>query len=147
MIAPSDQVLSVEMFGWESPAVFMKREQHREKTIELLKQLKNDSMFTDVTLASEDGINIKAHRAIIGYSSPYMFSILQVHKESDGPLVLPVKYKQLYSLLEYIYLGESKVDIIEVNNFLRMGNNLQIRGLWNGQNIKPCIQIEKTSWG
>ena len=126
------------------PSVLLKREGHEEKTKEIFKLLKSDEMFNDVTLESDDGKHIKAHKVILGYSSPYLKSVMLANQKSEDPIVMSVDFVHLNSLIEYIYLGQTKVEVTKVNEFLRIGNNLQIRGLWTAGNIEKSFKGGKT---
>ena len=129
----------------EFPAILLKRDHHAERTRDVFKQLKNDKMFTDVTLASDDNKTISAHKAILGYSSPYLYSILNAkERSSENTVSLPVKYLHLQSLVEYIYLGETRVEVSQVKEFLDIANRLQIRGLWfNDKDNKNTAAISE----
>ena len=115
------------------PAILLKRDKHDETTRSIFEQLKSDQSFTDVTLATEDNKTITAHRAILGYSSPYFFSILQANSNSKQKTIsVPVKYSHLQALVEYMYLGETRVEVMGVKEFLGVANRLQVHGLWLG---------------
>ena len=131
------------MIKSSSQAVLLKRDNHGQRTREIFKHIKSDRMFTDVTLASEDGNTITAHKVILAYSSPYLYSILQTEKKIlDSPVTLPVKYVHLQSLVEYIYLGETRVEVLMVKEFLGVAKKLQISGLWSHMNDSPNKILE-----
>ena len=117
------------MVANKSSGIQLKCDDHKDKAQLVFKQLANDKMFSDVTLVSEDGKKFAAHRAIIGYSSPYFHSILK-EKLTEKIIHLEVKTVHMKCMLEYIYLGKTKVEVNEVKDFLNMGNKFQIRGLW-----------------
>ena len=80
---------------------------------------------------------------ILAYSSLYLYSILQAEKESfDSPVILPVKYVHLQSLVEYIYLGETRVEVSGVKEFLEVAKKLQISGLWPLNNDSPDKSLQ-----
>jgi hypothetical protein len=117
------------MFANKSSGINLKCDDHKEKAELVFKQLANDEMFSDVTLVSDDGQTFAAHRAIIGYCSPHLHSILK-EKIKEKIINLKVKSVHMKCMLEYIYLGETKVEVNEVKDFLDMANKFQIRGLW-----------------
>ena len=99
----------------DSIAILLKRKNHEERTREMFKHLKSDKMFTDVTRASEDNKSISVHKAVLGNSSPYLYSILHADASSlQSVVILPMKYFHLQSLVEYIYLGETRVEVLQV---------------------------------
>ena len=122
-------VILSKMVANKSSGIQLKCDDHKDKAQLVFKQLANDKMFSDVTLVSKDGKKCTAHRAIICYSSPYLHSILK-EKLIEKIINLEVKIVHMKCMLEYIYLGETKVEVNEVNDFLNMGNKFQIRGLW-----------------
>ena len=109
----------------------LKSDDHHIKARNTIKQLASDNLFTDVTLVSDDNQTIQAHKAIIGHSSPYLFSLV---KQSGKSINLPTKYSFVISILEYIYLGETRVEVMEIKEFLNMVNIFQIHGLWFEEN-------------
>ena len=128
------------------PVVLIKRNNHGERKRDIFNHINSDKKFTDVTLASEDGNTIAAHKVILAYSSLYLYSILQAEQASfDSPVILPVKYKHLQSLVEYIYLGETKVEVDGVKEFLEVAKKLQISGLWSLNNDSPDNSLETSS--
>ena len=72
--------------------------------------LRADNDFTDVTLASEDGQQVEAHRVILAASSPLFQNILKRNKHSH-PLIYMrgVKSEVLSAILDFLYFGETKV--------------------------------------
>ena len=125
----------------DSPAILLKRKNHEEKTREMFKHLKNDTMFSDVTLSSEDNKSISVHKTILSYSSPYLYSILHTNASSTQ-IILPIKYFHLQSLVEYIYFGEARVEVLQVREFLDIANILQIRGLCSDDRIRKTQQVK-----
>ena len=78
------------MVATDIPAILLKSDHHAERKRDVFKQLKNDKMFTDVTLVSDDKKKLSAHKSILAYSSPYFYSILK--SSSENTVRLPVKY-------------------------------------------------------
>ena len=135
--------------------ILLKCDEHSEKTTNILRQLVTDDEFTDVTLVSEDGQSLQAHKAIVGYSSPYLNFLL---RPKNSVVNLPMKHSFIRSMLEFIYLGETRVELTEVKNFLAMANQFKIRGLWleeseeaskikkDKKTIIKDINVEEDSW-
>ena len=48
--------------------------------------LRNDEDFSDVTLACEDGTQVKTHKVILASSSPFFMEILKMNKHPH-PLI------------------------------------------------------------
>ena len=70
--------------------------------------LKDDKDYADVTLASDDGQLLKAHKVILAASSPFLETILQENDHAHPILYLKgFQTKDLNSILEFIYQGNS----------------------------------------
>ena len=92
--------------------------------------LRGATDFADVTLACEDGKQIEAHKVILAASSPFFQRILKGNKHSH-PLIFMrgVKCDDLTSILDFLYFGESKVYQENLDNFLAIAEELQLKGL------------------
>ena len=89
-----------------------------------------DEDFCDVTLVCEDGHQIVAHRVIISASSE-VFKLMLKRNNHPHTMVLlrGVKEQHLSALLDYIYDGEVSIMTEDLEDFLDLGNDLQIKGL------------------
>ena len=68
--------------------------------------LRNDTNFTDVTLISEDGQQMHAHKVVLSLSSPFFMNILKIHKHPNPVVYLKgVKGNNLHSILDFLYYG------------------------------------------
>ena len=113
----------------------LKCEDHGIRARTVFKLLAHDEEFTDVTLVSEDGKAVPTHRAILALSSPYFLTIFNKNK-SERFIHTPVKSKYLKSMVEYIYLGETRVEPADVKEFLSIANKFQIPGLCFDESMK-----------
>ena len=107
----------------------------------------DDQNFTDVTLATVDDQQIKAHKVILSALSPVFRNIL-LRNPHQNPLIylMDVQYYDLKLLLQYIYHGECQVTNEELMNFIKIGEKLQINGLTElskKPETAPPKQIEK----
>ena len=102
----------------------------KDKTKRSFQSLRNEEMFCDVTLVSNDNKLIPAHRAILSMSSPLLKNILK--GSSFNPyLFVKADAKYLEYLLDFIYKGESRLQVDEVPLFLKLGKELEILSLMN----------------
>ena len=94
------------------------------------KQLWKDRDFTNVTLAAGDGISISAHKVVLLASSPLLKKILQ-NNPHQSPLIYlhNILSHDLELLLQFIYLGQCRVNQDNLVGFLEAGKQLQIKGL------------------
>ena len=94
------------------------------------KEMRNDQDFTDITLVSDDHQHFDAHKIILGASSWFFCKILKSNKHPH-PLVYMrnVKGSCLASILDFIYHGEVNIQQEDLEEFMKVGGELQIKGL------------------
>ena len=94
------------------------------------KELANDEDFTNVTLVTDGGRTIKAHKVVLSAFSPF-FKNLLVNNVHQHPLLYlrGVQHEDLRAILDFIYLGQTKVEMNKVDQFINLATDLQIKGL------------------
>ena len=94
------------------------------------KSLRNDREFTDVTLVCEDGQQMEAHKVILASSSPFFQKILQKSKHPH-PLIYLRRFqsKDFASILDFLYFGEANVYQEDLDSFLAIAGEIQLKGL------------------
>ena len=92
--------------------------------------LREDTIFTNVTLACEDGNQIEAHKVILTACSPFFHSLLTKNKHSN-PLIYMrgLKAKDLIAVVDFIYHGEVNIFQEDLDNFLALADELKLKGL------------------
>ena len=102
----------------------------QENVSSAFSSLREDTKFTDVTLVSEDGKHIHAHKVILSASSPFFKNILKMIKH-PSPLVYLKGFqaKVLNSLIDFMYHGVANVYQDNLDNFLAKAEELQLKGL------------------
>merc|ERR1719318_1071411 len=100
-----------------------------------------DGNFKDVTLVSDDQTQMTAHKSVLSASSPILASIL-INNPHSNPLLFMrgLKRKVLEKLLEFIYLGNADLDEKILNDFMDIGRDLKINGLYKedeNESTKP----------
>jgi hypothetical protein len=108
--------------------------------------LRNDSDFTDVTLACEDGQQVEAHKVILAASSPFFQDILRINKHPH-PLIYMrgIKAEDLVAIVDFLYYGEAKVYQDNLDNFLALAEDLKLKGLNTGDNQQPDhVKVDET---
>merc|ERR1719187_3211643 len=117
----------------------------QENAISAFGTLREDREFADVTLACEDGQQVEAHKVILASSSPFFLNLLRKNKHPH-PLIYMrgLKSKDLLALLDFLYFGEANVYQENLDSFLAVAEELQLKGLMGSsaeekaeENIKP----------
>jgi len=93
------------------------------------RELREEKDFFDVTLACDDN-QIQAHKVILSACSPFFRNILRRNPHQHPLLYLKgVKYSELLSVLNFMYMGEVNVAQEELNSFLAVAEDLRVKGL------------------
>jgi len=102
------------------------------------KELRSESDFFDVTLACTDSGSrtLQAHKVILSACSNFFKSTFRQQTNANkhpNPYIYlrGVTYNDLNSILDFIYNGEVNVAQEELNSFLAVAEELQIKGLTN----------------
>jgi len=102
------------------------------------KELRTESDFFDVTLACTDSgtKTLQAHKVILSACSNFFKSTFRQQTNANkhpNPYIYlrGVTYTDLTSILDFIYNGEVNVAQEDLNSFLAVAEELQIKGLTN----------------
>ena len=109
----------------------------------VLQDILSQSQFLDVTLVNDDR-EWGAHKLILSTVSPVLRRILD-----RGPQYHPLLYlrgaksSNIEALLKFVYYGETSVQLADLNEFISLGNDLQLDGICekgkefeNNENLK-----------
>jgi hypothetical protein len=92
--------------------------------------LRSDTDFTDVTLICRDGQPVQAHRVILAAASPFFQNILKMNKHPNPFIYMRgLKSSDLAAILDFLYYGEANVYEENVDGFLALAEELQLKGL------------------
>ena len=107
--------------------------------------LRESTDFADVTLACEDGRQIEAHKVILAASSPFFQTILKRNQHSH-PLIYMrgLKSDDLVAMIDFLYCGEANVYQDNLDSFLAIAEELQLKGLQgsNDQNELNATELD-----
>uniref|UniRef100_A0A182K5B9 BTB domain-containing protein n=1 Tax=Anopheles christyi TaxID=43041 RepID=A0A182K5B9_9DIPT len=125
---------------------------YQNMNVSLSNLYKNDR-YADVMLLTcngEDSCTIPAHKLILGTSSLYFANIFDknpVPLNAVTYIVLPpdLTNRSMQILIQYMYTGESTVSTDILNEVLRGGEILKIRGLWRNDCPKPTSTSDVSS--
>ena len=102
----------------------------KENTASAFGKLRNKSEFSDVTLVSEDGEKIEAHKVILAFSSPFFMELLSKNKHPHSLIYMRgLKSDVLLALLEFLYFGETNLWQDKLDEFLSLAAELKLKGL------------------
>ena len=105
-------------------------DEFQQKCPKAFKDLWLDTDLSDVTLATEDGCQLSAHKVILAACSPLFKRLLQKNQNVYPLLYLMgVQLSQLQQLLSYIYLGQCDLTQDQLPAFMATGNQLEVEGL------------------
>ena len=83
-----------------------------------------------VTLATDDGQNIKAHKIVLSAGSNFFADIFLRSDHSNMLIYLKgIHSARLEQVLDFIYNGEANIGQEDINEFLETGKELQVKGL------------------
>ena len=124
------------MAAAQDESFFLTKNNYEESTKSIFKSLLTDVEFTDVTLACSDNKQVKGHKAILGASSSFFRNIFQRNSATNLVLYLKgITQKDLCSIMEFIYMGQTSVNKVDLTTFLEAAEELKIEGL-----IQPSKQ-------
>jgi len=96
-------------------------------------ELRSKEDFVDVTLVCENE-QINAHKVIISACSPFFRNILTRNPHKNPLLYLKgVHLSEMQSILDFMYHGEVSVSQDNLNNFLSVAEDLEVKGLTQKQ--------------
>ena len=117
-------------------------------TSSTFQDLYTDQEFTDVTLATEDDKQLKAHKVILSSCSSFFRKILLNNPHQHPLLYLKgVKFAQLKSVIQFMYLGQAEVAQEDLQSFMNSAQDLGIKGLTeiaSSVDAKPEMPSQET---
>lgn len=101
----------------------------RDHIADTFGKLLKDKNFSDVTLACGDGNQMEAHKVVLAASSPFFQNLLG-RNPHPHPMVYMrgVKSENLEAILDFLYSGEAKVLHENLEAFLILAEELQMKG-------------------
>ena len=112
----------------------------KDNTISAFGSLREDNDFADVTLACEDGTQVEVHKVVLATSSPFFQKLLKMNKHAH-PLIYMrgVKSNDLLSIVDFLYCGKANVYQENLDSFLAIAGELQLKGLTTKDDIQEDI--------
>ena len=102
----------------------------QSKVSKSFSDLRKENDFLDVTLVSDDGKCLPAHKLVLSASSYFFKSILRKAPHSNAMIYLSgFNSKNLHSMMDYIYEGEVQILQDDIDEFLDVAQKLKIENL------------------
>jgi len=138
---------AVKVYRMDSDLYNLSRSDFQSSTKDAFKLLKQDTDFLDVTLACEDGKQVKAHKVVLSSFSSVFQNILKNNPHSHPLLYLTgVEEQDVLNILDFIYLGEAKIVQDDLKRFMDIAEKFKINGLTsfttNDEHQKPVASEE-----
>ena len=110
---------------------------------EVVQDILANSQFLDVTIVNEER-EWGAHKLILSSASPVLRRILDRGPAMQSLIYLiGTKSSIIEALLNFIYEGEASVKMNDVQNFMRLGNDLQLEGIYNDVNDEILSNMQQ----
>ena len=101
-----------------------------EKVNSAFGKLRGKKEFTDITLVCEDGQQVEAYKVILASSSPFFEKLLQKSKHPHPLIYLKgFQSKDFTSPLDFLYFGEANIFQEDLDSFLAIAGEIQLKGL------------------
>ena len=123
--------------------LILTNKKYKSDNTDYLHKLLDDKDLSDVTLATGDGKQIRSHRIVLCSVSKFLRDIFL--RDPHQAIVIYLKgvaHDDLQRILTYIYKGECEVEYENLEAFLELGKELQIKGISDlsmSNNIKENI--------
>ncbi|XP_055623993.1 myoneurin isoform X3 [Toxorhynchites rutilus septentrionalis] len=125
----------------------LKWHSHQQNLNSSISCLYKNERYADVMLITcnnEENFSIPAHKLVLGTSSTYFANIFEKNIAPPNAMtyiVLPPELtkRAIQTLIQYMYTGESTVSVDILNEVLRGGEVLKIRGLWRNQSSPDTV--------
>ena len=119
-------------------------DKHTDHFRDVLYNMMNTKVLTDVTLVCDDQQEFRAHKVILSACSPVFSKIIEKLSNKDSVVYLRGVYSQeMKAILDFMYLGQTLIDKAQVQQFLSTAENLQIKDLWD-KNFENSVGNEIT---
>ena len=105
--------------------------------------LRQEEDFFDVTLMSDDEVQMSAHKLVLSACSGFFKSILKKYLHSNPLIFLNgIDSASLGLILDYVYHGEVQILQKQLDTFLEVAQKLRIDGLLtNGEEISNIQKL------
>ena len=107
----------------------------RENVTLAFRSMREDQDFSDVTLVCEDGQQIEAHKVILAAASPLFQKLLKGNKHPHPMIFMRgMNHSELVAIADFLYHGEANIFQDNLDAFLKIAEEFQLKGLTGGNN-------------
>ena len=100
--------------------------------ISALHNLRGDENFADLTLVCADQ-QVEVHKVVLASGSKFFWRVLKNIKHSHPLIYLKgIKFKDLEAVLSFMYLGQVNLAQEDLDSFLALAEELEMKGLTPG---------------
>ena len=98
-------------------------------------------------LACTDGQHIEAHKVILAASSPFLAGVLKTNKHPHPIIYMRgIKFQDLTAMIDFLYHGEANVYQDDLDSFLAIAEEFQLKGLMGGTDDAKAKEETKQSY-
>ena len=112
----------------------------------MLHEMMTSDYLTDVTLVCDDDIQIKAHKIVLSACSNVFKKIINSLPLNDRNAVIylrGIQHKEMESILEFMYLGETTYHKDKMDEFLNVSKSLDIKELCEDMEL---LEPKEAGW-
>ena len=125
---------SLTKITYSSEKFYLKWKDFQQNIVSSYHDLRKDSEFCDVTLVCEEDKQIEAHKIILTACSPFFSTVLKRNKHPHPMIYMRgLKAKDLVAIVDFIYHGEADIYQEDLDGFLALAEELQLKGLAGAQ--------------
>ena len=115
-----------------SEKCYLNFKEHSDNIVSTLSQLQKNQDFCDVTLVSDDGQQLGAHKIILCAGSGFFLQLFSNNFNSHSMIYLRgITSYLLDSILTFIYEGKTSVNTENLKDFLVLASELKVKGSEN----------------
>merc|ERR1712142_1133057 len=116
--------------GMDAEKFCLKWNEFEENIRHSFQALRHQKKLFDVTLATDDGHQIEAHRVILSSGSDFFYDIFTKCAQTNMLVYLKgIPKSELEYIIDFLYYGETFVTQDELNSFLTTAQELKVKGL------------------
>ena len=129
--------------SYSSEKFCLKWNDFEQNVITFYHEMRKQSDFTGVTLASEGDTQIEVHKFVFIACSPFFRSLLKKNHHSHPMIYMRgLRTKDLEAIIDLIYHGETNIHQEDLNGFLALAEELQLKGLAGSQENTLNLEID-----